>query len=130
MTISAALYDFFASFGLDTYEETKVPETAEYPYLTYKQVLSSLDDGEVVCYVNLFYYGKSNVEVNAKVEEISNRIGRGGCTIKCNGGYIWVKKGTPFAQTISVNDGDTSADTVVNSTINRRYINLLLEYLT
>jgi hypothetical protein len=61
------------------------------------------------------------VEANAKAEEISQTIGRGGIFLKCDGGSIWLKRGTPFAQ----NMGDDS-----DNLIKRKYLNITAEFFT
>ena len=47
--------------------------------------------------------------------------GRGGILLPCDGGAIWLKRGTPFSQ----NMGDESDDMV-----KRKYLNLVVEFLT
>ena len=42
-------------------------------------------------------------------------------TIPCDGGYIWLKRGSPFCQSLKYED---------DNSIKRRYINLTAEYLT
>lgn len=120
MTKAAAIYQFWSSFGLTAYEENTVPEDAEFPYLTYQLVTDSFDR-EVAGAVSLWYRGESWTAINAKTEEISAHIGKGGKIIKCDGGRIWIKRGQPFAQ----NMGDESDDL-----IKRKYINVVYEFLT
>ena len=124
MTKAGALYQFFSSFGIEAYEETLVPsgdEAPKFPYLTYQLVTDSFDT-EVQIPVSLFYYSAASLLApNAKAEEISQRIGRGGVFLDCEGGKIWLKRGTPFAQTMS-DDAD--------KTIKRKYINITAEFLT
>ena len=120
MTKAAAIYQFWSGFGLTAYEENSVPEDAAFPYVTYQLVTDSFDS-EVAATASLWYRGESWKEANAKVEEISSAIGRGGKIIKCDGGRIWIKRGQPFAQ----NMGDESDDL-----IKRKYLNLTVEYLT
>ena len=120
-TKAGALMDFFSSFGLDAYVETNVPVGATFPYLTYTNVSSAFGDGDVNITVNLWYYTDSEAIPNAKAEEISKAIGLGGRLIKCDDGLIWVKRGTPFIQ--SLNDDNLPL-------IKRRYINVSAEFLT
>jgi hypothetical protein len=69
----------------------------------------------------LWYRSSSWLEINEKTEEISVAIGRGGVFIPCDGGKVWIKRGTPFAQ----NMGDESDDL-----IKRKLINITAEFLT
>ena len=120
MTKAAAIYQFWSGFGLTAYEENTVPTDADFPYITYQLVTDSFDR-EVPVTASLWYRSESWTGINDKTEEISHKISRGGKIIACDGGAIWLKRGQPFAQ----NMGDESDDL-----IKRKYLNLILEYLT
>ncbi len=120
MTKAAAIYQFWNSFGLTAYEENSVPDDASFPYITYQLVTDSFDR-EVPVTASLWYRGESWTGINAKTEEISQKISRGGKIISCDGSAIWLKRGQPFAQ----NMGDESDDL-----IKRKYLNITAEYLT
>ena len=120
MTKSAAIYQFWSSFGLTAYEENTVPTDAAFPYITYQLVTDSFDR-EVAATASLWYRSESWTAINAKTEEIAQYIGLGGKIIKCDGGRIWIKRGQPFAQ----NMGDESDDL-----IKRKYLNLTFEFMT
>lgn len=123
MTKEAALHAFYSSFGLKAYEENAVPtgeDAPDFPYLTYSVSSDSIGT-DVALTASLWYRGTSWVQANAKAEEISRRIGRGGKILPCEGGAIWLRRGTPFAQSM----GDESDDQ-----IKRKYINITAEFLT
>lgn len=120
MTKDKALYAWFSQF-MTAYPETSVPEDAQFPWLTYELVSGALDSGEVGITVNLWYYSEKEAEPNAKAQEIADAIGMGGVIIPCDGGAIWIKRGTPWCQNIR-DDSDGN--------IKRRYLNITLEYLT
>lgn len=120
MTKGAALYQFFNQF-MAAYPVAAVPEDVIFPYLTYENVIDSWTGGEVAMTVNLWFYTESEAIPNAKVEQISKTIGIGGITVPCNGGFIWIKRGSPFSQPLT---DDTAPG------IKRRYINLSAEYMT
>lgn len=124
MTKASALYNFFSSFDIDAYEETLVPtgdEAPKFPYLTYQLITDSFDN-EVLIPVSLWYRSEASLlALNTKTEEISQRIGRGGVFLDCDGGKIWIKRGSPFAQTMSDPE---------DNTIRRKYINITAEFLT
>ena len=120
MTKAAAIYQFWSSFGLTAYEENTVPTDAAFPYITYQLVTDSFDR-EVPVTASLWYRSESWTAINAKTEEISQKISRGGKIISCDGGAIWLKRGQPFAQSM----GDGSDDL-----IKRKYINLVAEFMT
>ena len=122
-TKAATIYEFWNSFEMLAYEENSVPtgeDAPKFPYITYQLVTDSLGS-EVAMTASLWYRGTSWVEANAKAEEISQTIGRGGKILKCDNGRIWIKRGTPFAQ----NMGDES-----DNLIKRKYLNLTAEFIT
>lgn len=121
MTKAAAIYNFFNSFGLTAYAATSVPEDAIFPYLTYELVIDAWDGGEKNIPVNLWFYTESEAIPNAKAHQISEAIGIGGKLLPCDGGYVWLKRGSPWCRSLR---DDTSAN------IKRRYINVTAEYLT
>lgn len=124
MTKEAALYNFWSMFGLPAYEENAVPsgeDGAEFPYITYQAVTDSFGN-DVALTGSVWYRSTSWKEANAKAQEISDKISRGGVMISCDdGGVIWIRRGIPFAQSM----GDDSDDL-----IKRKYINITAEYLT
>ena len=120
MTKAAAIYQFWSSFGLTAYEENTVPTDAAFPYITYQLVTDSFDR-EVQVTASLWYRSESWTAINAKTEEISQEISRGGKILSCNGGAIWLKRGQPFAQ----NMGDES-----DNLIKRKYLNITAEFMT
>lgn len=121
-TKAAAVHAFLSSFGIPAYAATSVPDDADFPYLTYYLVDGAWGDEEQAMQVDLWYYGSSEAPANAKVQEVSQAVGLGGVLLPCDGGAIWVKRGSPFAQTVADGSGDDS--------IKRRYINLDVEYET
>lgn len=121
MTKAAALYQFFSSFDMPAYTSASVPDDVTFPYLTYELITSAWEGGEVGLTVNLWFYTTSEAAPNAKAEELSTAIGRGGVRLKCDDGYIWLKRGSPWCQSLS---DETSP------TIKRRYINVTAEYQT
>ena len=120
MTKAAAIYQFWSSFGLTAYEENSVPDDAAFPYITYQLVTDSFDR-EIQLSASLWYRSESWTDINAKTEEISQKISRGGKIISCDGGAIWLKRGQPFAQSM----GDESDDL-----IKRKYLNITAEFMT
>lgn len=120
MTKGEALYQFFNRF-LPAYAATSVPEDVVFPYLTYDLITDNWEGGEVGLTVNLWFYTESEAIPNAKVQQISEHIGYGGITLPCNKGALWIKRGTPFSQSLT----DDAAPG-----IKRRYMNITAEYLT
>ena len=120
MTKAAAIYQFWNNFGLTAYEENSVPDDAAFPYITYQLVTDSFER-EIPLTASLWYRSENWTTINAKTEEISQKISRGGKIIPCDGGAIWLKRGQPFAQSM----GDESDDL-----IKRKYLNITAEFMT
>lgn len=124
MTKAAAVYQFWSSFGLDTYEENSVYQMDEkptFPYLTYELNTDSFDGEAVALSASLWYRSTSWTQANAKAEEISAAIGRIGKIVECDGGYIWIKRRSPFSQSM----GDDSDDM-----IKRKLLSVSVEFWT
>ena len=120
MTKAAAIYQFWNSFGLAAYEENSVPDEVAFPYITYQFVTDGFDR-EIPLTASIWYRSESWTGINAKTEEISQKISRGGKVIHCDGGAIWLKRGQPFAQSM----GDES-----DNLIKRKYLNITAEFMT
>ena len=120
MTKDKALHAWFSQF-LAAYPTSNVSEDATFPWLTYELITGSWESGEIALTVNLWYYTESEAIPNSKAQELSDAIGYGGVTIPCDGGFIWLKRGSPWCQNVQ---DDTDPN------IKRRYINVTAEYMT
>ena len=120
MTKGAALQSFFDGI-MTSYAASAVPDDATLPYLTYELITNAWDGGEVGLAVNMWFRTTSEKEPNAAVDKLSKAIGLGGVFLHCDDGVIWLKRGSPWAQSL--------ADET-DKTIKRRYINVTAEYLT
>lgn len=115
MTKAATIQAFWASFGLTAYEENAVPVDAAYPYITYELVTDAFG-GETSMSGSLWYHGSSWIEANAKAEEISDYIGYAGKILHSDSGYIWIRCGVPFAQSMGDPDDDMIRRKLINIT--------------
>lgn len=120
MTKEAALYAFFSKFGLTAVASSAVTDDMELPYLTYDVVSAAWGDGPTEIFAQLWYYGDSEKEPNAKAREIAEAIGLGGVLVPCDGGAIWLKRGVPWCQNLSDTD----------PLIKRRYLKVSAEFFT
>lgn len=118
MTKTGALHRFFERI-LPSYEETTVPDDAVLPYITYSVATDSFNY-PVSIQFSLWCEGTSWQNINAKTEEISHLIDRGGVLVPYDNGAMWITKGTPFAQNVPDE----------NENIRRKLINLTVEYLS
>ena len=125
MTKAGALYQFFSAFGIPAYEENSVPTNEDggapdFPYLTYELITDSFGQDVPISF-SIWYRSTSWTAANQMEETISKFIGRNGVHITCDGGSIWIQRGTPWAQRM----GDDSDDM-----IKRIYMNLSVDFWT
>lgn len=123
MTKQEAIYAFWGGFGLTAYEETSVPtgdNAPKFPYLTYSVATDSVGM-DVGLSASLWYYSKSWQEIARKTDEIAREIGANGKTIKFDGGTLWLRRGSPFAQNMGEESGNM---------IRRAYINVTAEFIS
>lgn len=121
-TQAQAIHRFMSGFDIPAYAATSVPSNVDYPYLTYELAIGSWGDGDVNMTVNVWYRTESESEPNAKAKQMADAIGLGGVMVASDDGGIWIKKGSPFCQTIEAGADD--------ELVKRRYINLDLEFIT
>lgn len=120
MDKAQAIHSFWSGFGLPAYDENSVPKTAQMPYITYNVAIGSIG-APVMLHSSLWYYSTSWTAISQKADQIAAAIGYGHELVKLDDGYLYITKGTPFAQRMS-----DPAD----SNIRRIYINLAVEFLT
>jgi len=121
MTPEAAIFQFLSGFGIPAYASSSVPSDATFPYLTYDLIEGEWQGGEVNMPVNVWYRTESESEPNAKVREMFVAIGQGGRIVRCDGGMLWVKRGSPWMQAVTIEGEDEK--------VKRRYVNINVEYL-
>ena len=121
MTKNKALFAWFNGGDIPFYRASSVPDDVVMPYGTYEYVESAFDAGEVGLTVNLFFRTESEAIPDEAAQDLSKRIGYSGVLIPCEEGYIWLKRGSPFCQSLTYEN---------DPAIKRRYINITAEYLT
>lgn len=119
MNKSQAIQKFWSSFGLPAYDQYTVPLSAQMPYITYS--VSERDFGyPVALTASLWYRSQSWEEIELKSYEIAKAISSGQ-VYPIDGGYLWIYKGSPFAQRLADNADDT---------VRRIVLNISAEFLT
>lgn len=115
-----AIHSFWNNFGIPAYNQTSVPDNAEFPYITYDTAIGSLDD-LIPLSASLWYQSTSLAALSQKVEEIYKFIVTNDpVRIKLDEGYLWLYKSGTFAQ-----DQSTDSDTIKS-----KYITIYAEFLT
>ena len=101
--IMKGLNQFFSQFGT-AYIETSVPESAEFPYITYK---CGSEDWNNKALISCSIYSKSSSYV--ELSEIAEKIldsARDGAIINVDGGYLCIYLGEPEFQIVPNTDYD------------------------
>jgi hypothetical protein len=123
VTKAGAIQWFWGAFDIPAYEENAVPtgeDAPAFPYITY-QFVSDVLGYPVAMTASIWYRSTSWVDANAKAEQVSKWIGRSGKIVPCDGGAVWIRRGSPFSQSMR----DATDDS-----IKRKVINITAEYLT
>lgn len=121
MNKAQRLEQFWNSFQIPAYDENSVPDDVEYPYITYSVADDSLDN-TVYLTASIWYRSFSWAGVESKKNEIAKRIGEHGfLSLPIDNGYVFMVKGTPFAQRM-VDPSD--------ELVKRMYLNINVEFLT
>lgn len=95
--IMKGLNKFFSQFGT-AYIETSVPESAEFPYITYK---CGSEDWKNKALISCSIYSKSSSYL--ELSEIAEKIldsARNGAIINVDGGYLCIYLGEPEFQIV------------------------------
>lgn len=113
-----AYYNLWSKFGIPAYDELSVPDDAEFPYITYQVILDDIES-PVYPSASLWYRSTSWNDIDDKLAVIAAYI-EDIQPIKVDGGYMFVSKGSPFAQRMAEED----------RTVRRYILNLGIEFLT
>ena len=114
-----ALQKFWESFEIPAYDNQSVPDDAKLPYLTYESQVDSLEN-VLSLSGSLWYRDTSWKKISNKADEIDKKLGNGGIVLPLDEGFLWIVKGTPFAQRLA---DDT------DKMVKRIIINIQAEYL-
>ena len=122
-----AIYQFWSSFDIPAYEENSVPtyeegtgyEELSFPYITYTVSTDSI--GNVVLLSGRIMFRSSSWEAADKVAAQIAESLEGHKVIKIDGGYVYLVKGSPFAQ--NMKDPE-------DASVRIKIINVLAEFLT
>ena len=119
MNKTQALHTLFNNFMV-AYPAHAVPEDTIFPWLTYEVITANWGDNSVPITVNMWFRTESEAIPNKMAEDFRKYIIEND-TVECDEGFIWVKPGEPWCQSLS-DDTDPF--------IKRRYITLTLDYMT
>lgn len=121
------LHNFWAQFA-PAYDENSVPDNKDiirihgsaYPRITYDLVL---DDSINECAMSASIWDRSSSweGVTEIFESINDTLSNGGVILPYQGGGMWIKKASPWAQRM----GDSSDDS-----IKRIFLNISVEYIS
>jgi hypothetical protein len=114
-----AINSFWSSYELPAYDENDLPDEAQMPYITYAASVDNIGNNLILS-ASLWYRSNSWKDISQKAEAIGRDIGYGFKTIKIDDGYMYIRRGTPFAQRMKDEDDK----------VKRIYINTQVEFLT
>ena len=119
-----ALHQFWSQFKVDgksipAYDQSTVPDDAPFPRITYEVITDNFGVQNVLT-ASIWDRSKSWQGVTDILHEVEEQLGRGGQTLHCKGGMVWIYRGMPFAQRMP--DTDDS--------IRRIVINIEGEFIT
>ena len=127
MNKAQALYSFWSSFNVPAIDEQSAYDedvlkdlNIDFPYITYETATSNFDH-EVALTASLWDRSTSWATITALADQIASYIGYGGKMLTIDGGYLWLKLGSPFAQRFPVDNDDN---------VRRITINITADYLT
>lgn len=120
MDKAQALHAFWNDFGMKAYDENTVAENATFPRITYSVSTGSIGN-LVILSVSLWYNTRSWEDISKKADEIAAAIGYGGKILPVDGGYVWIMRGSPFAQRMAEPS---------DNTVRRIALNINAEFLT
>lgn len=119
MADQVATFQAWLSGALDLpcFAEGDVPAGQALPYATHRMQVGSFgDQGSVE--VDVWCEPGRAAQADGYCSRLRSTIGHGGEIVSCDGGALWLRRGTPFAQPVP----DTRAE--------RRYVNVDIDYLT
>lgn len=119
-TPDKVLQSFWSSFEWPARPTTAIGDDMVLPYIAYTGADSFFLDGDVSGEAHLYQHTSLEVTINAKEREIAERIGREGIRLPCQGGYIWIKRGTPFSRSLKDTD---------DITLKHRYLSVFYEFI-
>lgn len=91
-----AIHALWSGFGIPAYDENSVLDAATYPYITYSAAVGDFEN-VVNLTASIWYRSSSWAGISQMAESISTQLSPYK-TIPVNGGYLYITKGTPFAQ--------------------------------
>ena len=113
-----AIHEFWSSFGLIAYDENSVPDDAEFPYITYSASVGDFE--QVLVLTGSIWYRSASWAGISQMQIAISRMVSPYKVLPVDGGYLYVSKGTPFAQRM----GDE------NDSIKRIYLVFNAEFFT
>lgn len=97
-----AIHEFWSGFGIPAYDESSVPDDAQYPYITYRAEIGIFEN-VVNLTASVWYRSTSWEDISKKVIEIAESIDQHKL-IPYDDGYMYLAKGSPFAQRMADQD--------------------------
>ena len=105
MDKAQAVYQFWSGFDLPAYDPETVPDDADMPYITYETRTGKINES-LSAVASLWYRSTSWEGISKKADQIGDHIGLGGVMRMYDGGALWIRRGSSFAQRMADTDPD------------------------
>ena len=110
---------FWSGFDIPAYDENTVPKSVKMPYITYESAEDYLGESLSLS-ASIWYRDYSWLAISAKMQEIADRISRGGKMLRTDDGAIWIRRSTPWGRRMDDPEDDA---------IRRIILNVEVEYI-
>lgn len=120
MTKDMALQAWLEQFA-PAWADGCVPDNTPFPYLTWQFADGDFFGGPVNLRVDLWFRTAGEQLPNALAQNMAQAIGHAGVLLPCDGGFIWLRRGSPWCRSFT-DDTDRA--------VKRRALNLTADYLT
>lgn len=112
ITSTAKTLNRFFNQVATSWLEDNVPTGATFPYITYSLASEAFGE-EGVLQVRIWTQSRSIQEACALTDKLEGLITEGGTVLENGNGYLWLYKGSPFAQLEPTTEEDIKAMYIV-----------------
>lgn len=102
--IFESIYAFLSQIGIPVYPENGIPSDAVLPYMTWTPIQTNWDEDSIMS-VRIWDRSTNYKRLAALVDKLGEAL-KDDTTLKTGTGYIYLYRGTPFAQPQPLQDTD------------------------
>lgn len=122
MDAQQTMQNFWSGFGVPAYDENSVPDDQYkvFPHITYDVVIGDTMD-ETAMSASIWTRSSQWISAIQLYDAVNDALNNGGVILPCDGGGLWIKKGSPWAQRL----GDAS-----DGSVKRIFMNITVEFIS